>query len=60
MRIPFGPARFCDEALNEALEGLRSTLRRPAPVAVRRNPFARPMPCPIAGEHRTAQILRIF
>ena len=60
MRIPFAPARFCEEAMEEALEGLRMTLRRPLPVSQRLNPFARPMPCPITGEHRTAQILRIF
>lgn len=60
MRIPFAPARFCEEAMEEAMEGLRMTLRRQLPVAQRRNPFARPLPCPISGERPSAQIIRAF
>lgn len=60
MRVPFATARFCEEALQEALEGLRQALRTPAGVQDRANPFARPMPCPLGDSRRTATILRIF
>lgn len=60
MRVPFATARFCEEALQEALASLRMALRSPVPVENRPNPFARPMPCPLGDTRRTAKILRIF
>lgn len=59
-RNRFPGARWCDDAWNEAIDGLRETLRCHAQTPGRPNPFARPLPCPITNPRRTAKILRIF
>jgi hypothetical protein len=59
MRMLFANNKLCDEALEEALRGLRATLRMPATAAVRPNPFGRAMPLRI-DRSRSATVLRVF
>jgi hypothetical protein len=56
----FVNTKMCEEALEEALTGLRATLRAPQAPSVRPNPFARAIPLSIDGPLRSAKVLRIF
>jgi hypothetical protein len=60
MRMLFANAKMCEEALEEALESLRATLRAPQIAAIRPNPFARAMPLRVRDPLRTGKVLRVF
>ena len=59
MRFPFKGTRERDEAMGDALDGLRYTLRSISRHQ-KNNPFARPVPSILAEEPRSAQIIRLY
>ncbi|NRA30077.1 MAG: hypothetical protein HRU11_07420 [Parvularculaceae bacterium] len=59
MKNPFKSGKPSDEVFDEALKTLRVSLRSIARHQ-HHNPFARPMPCPVANMQHTGVVLRIF
>jgi hypothetical protein len=60
MRLSFANAKLCEDAWQEALSDLRETLRGRIIAGERKNPFARPLPCPLGDLRRTGTVLRVF
>ncbi len=60
MRMALPNPWSCGDSWDDAISPLRFALRALTHDGVRMNPFARPLPCPVADARHTAKILRIF